>query len=308
MDPALSGGEPTPEFRARLEWQIETALRRETRFSAPVASRRPRATTALLVAAALVIGGVVGWMPGYAQESHERNQLIETAQSEAGLIQLRLELVQKELEQTRRRVDVGLVGPEAVAAAQDQVRTLETALKRNQLDVEEIRATSAAPRDDLQAPLVGQRDFVRERLMLDLADAQRALTAAEQKAAATRTRYEIGLVQQPEVQRSDVDVEKARTDMQLLAARLNLRRRALQGDVKLEDLAAALHRQELQLQLRQLQRELELAQTRLANARRLQSVGIGSEVDVKQTELQILEQQGQMLRLQQQLQAAGVKK
>jgi hypothetical protein len=308
MDPALMGEEPTPEFRARLEWQIQTALRRETRFSEPTAAPRPRARTALLVVAALVIGGAVGWIPGYAQESQERSQLVQNAQSEASLIQLRLELVQKELEQTRRRADVGLVGPEALSAAEDQVRALETALKRNQLDQEEIRATSAAPRNDLQAPLVGQRDFVRERLMLDLANAQRALAAAEQKAAAVHTRHEVGLVEQAEVQRSDLDVEKARTDMQLLAARLDLRRRALQGDIKAEDVAPTLHRQELQLQLRQLQRELELSQTRLANVRRLIAVGIGSEVDVKQAELQILEQQGQMVRLQQQLQALSTKK
>jgi hypothetical protein len=308
MDPALIGDEPTPEFRARLEWQIETALRRETRFSEPIARPVPRARMALALAAALVIGVGVGWIPGYAQESHERSQLIENVQSEASLIRLRLALVQKELEQVRRRVDVGAAGPEALSASEDQVRTLETALQRTALDVEEIRATSAAPRNDLPAPLVGQRDFVRERLMLDLSNAQRALAAAEQKAAAAHQRYEVGLVQQSEVQRSDVDVEKARTDMQLLAARLEMRRRVLQGDIKPDDVAPSLHRQELQLQLRQLQRELDLSQTRLADARRLLSVGVGSEVDVKQAELQILEQQAQLIRLQQQLQAVSVKK
>lgn len=308
MDPALTGEAPTPEFRARLEWQIETALRRETRFSEPIARPLPRARTTLLVVAALVIGGAVGWIPGYAQESQERSQLIQNAQSEASLLQLRLDLVQKELEQTKRRVDLGAAGPEALIAAEGQVRALETALKRNQLDVEEIRATSAAPRNDPQAPLVGQRDFVRERLMLDLSDAQQTLANAEQKAAAAHQRYEVGLLMRPEVLQSDTDVERARTDMQLLAARLDVRRRMLKGEITPEAVAPMLHLQELQLQLRQLQREQELSKARLADARRLQAVGIGSEVDVKQAELQILERQAQMLRLQQQLQAVSVKK
>ena len=308
MDPALSFEEPTPEFRARLEWQILTALRRETRFSEPVLRPFGGARMTLAVVAALMIGALAGWIPGYAQENRDRNQLIENAESEASLLQLRLELVQKEREQIRRRVDVGASGPEALSAIEDQVRGLETALRRNQLDVEEIRATSAAPRDDLQAPLVRQRDFVAERLMLELSNAQRTLVGAERKAAAAHERFDVGLARQAEVQQSDVDVEKARTDMQLLAARLTMRRRVLHGEIKPDAAAPSLRRQELQLQLHQVRRELALSQNRLANARQLLSVGIGTEMDVKQAELQILEQQSQLAHLQQQLQTLGLKK
>jgi hypothetical protein len=308
MNGAMTDEGPTAEFRGYLEWQIQTALRREDRFGEPVARRRPGLRTALLVVAALAIGGVAGLVPGYAQENRERQQLLEIARSEATLIQLRLELVQKEVEQARRRVDAGVAERQALSASEDQLRALQTALSRNQLDVEEIRATSAAPRNDLQAPLVGQRDFVRERLMLDLSNAERLLAAAEQDAARARKRYDVGLTERLEVQQVEADLGQARVQMQLLAARLDLRRRALQGDVKPEEIAPAIHRLELQLQLEQMQRELELSQARLDGARRRLAVGTGSEVDVKQAELHILEQQVEIVRLQQQLMALTPKK
>jgi hypothetical protein len=308
MNGAMTDEGPTAEFRGYLEWQIQTALRREDRFGEPVSRRRPGLRTALLVVAALAIGGVAGLVPGYAQENREREQLLEIARSEATLLQLRLELVQKEQEQTRRRVDAGVAERQALSASEDQLRALQTALARNQLDVEEIRATSAAPRNDLQAPLVGQRDFVRERLMLDLSNAQRLLAAAEQDADRSRSRFDVGLTERLEVQQTETDVAKARLQMQLLAARVDMRQRLLHGEVKPDEVAASMHRLELQLQLQQLQRELELSQARLDGARRLLAVGTGSEVDVKQAELHILEQQMEIVRLQQQLMALTTKK
>ena len=37
MNPPGESHEIAPEFRARLEWQVESALRRETRFAEPPA-------------------------------------------------------------------------------------------------------------------------------------------------------------------------------------------------------------------------------------------------------------------------------
>ena len=36
MNSSIESHEPSPEFRARLEWQIATALRRDSRFATPV--------------------------------------------------------------------------------------------------------------------------------------------------------------------------------------------------------------------------------------------------------------------------------
>jgi hypothetical protein len=308
MNPAMTDDQPTPEFRARLEWQIQTSLRRESRFSEPIRPRLARMRTAAIALAALVVGGAAGMMPGYAQESRAREQLLDAARAEASLVQLRLELVRKEVDLARQRVDTGVAGRETLVAAEDMLRALELAIVRNRLDVEEIRATSAAPRNDLQAPLVGQRDFVRERLMLDLATAQRTLAAAEQETARARQRYEVGVAQATEVQQAQTDLGRAQSRMQLLGAMLDLRGRALQGSLKADELAASLRRVELTQRLEQVRQELDLAQARQELARRRFAVGTSSEVEVKQAELAVLERHLELKKLQQELQSLGAKK
>ena len=63
---------------------------------------------------------------------------------------------------------------------------------RARYNIEEITATSQPPRDELSAPLVGGRDFVKDRIMLDLAAAQERLTTAEKVYSETERRARVG--------------------------------------------------------------------------------------------------------------------
>jgi len=306
MNREIAHDEPTPEFRSHLEWQIQSAMRRETRFSEPFSHHLPRIRTALAVVVALVIGGAGGLATGYAQENREREQLLESARSQESLIKLRLELARAEKDQAKRRVDVGAAELQLLVAAEDQVRAHEASLARLQLDMEEIRATAAAPRNDLQAPVVGKRDFVSERLMVDLAIAQRTLVVAEQLDNKAQERWRVGLAQRMEVQQADTDLLRIRLRLQMLAETLELRKRAVQGEIKSQEIASALRKLELSQQLQSVRQELELSQTRLDEAKRRFAVGTAPEIDVKAIELRILEQQLELKQLQQQLQALGM--
>jgi hypothetical protein len=79
MNSQVEPHEPAPEFRAHLEWQIETALRRETRLAAPVSGRVHRLGLVLIVLAALATGGVAGMASGRVQDARQRDQLVEAA-------------------------------------------------------------------------------------------------------------------------------------------------------------------------------------------------------------------------------------
>jgi len=309
MNP-LESHEPTPEFRAHLEWQIGTALRRESRLAEPVsvaAGRRRRIAAVALVA--LVIGGLAGMAPGYAQENKERALLLESARAEASLTQLRLQLAESEYQDAKRRVDIGVAGRETLLPAAAQLEALRTELAKTQLDMEEIRATSNAPRNDLDAPLVAGHDFVRDRLMLDLKAAQAALAAAEQEATRVQRQFDIGILPKTTVLQAQADVVRAQAEMQRLAETVRLRERALHGDLKHDDLPQAQRRLELLQQLQAAQRQLEVARARLDEASRQLAVGQAADIDVKRAELQVLEQQLELKRLEQLLAAlAAVKK
>jgi len=308
MNPQISLDEPTAEFRSHLEWQIQTAMRRETRFSEPFTRRLPRARTALAVLLALVIGGAGGLAHGYAQESRDRDQLLDSARAEESLIKLRLDLARAEREQAKQRVDTGTAERQLLIVAEDRVRAVEASLARLHLNMEETRASGAGPRDDLQAPLVAQRDFVSERLMIDLATAQRTLAIAEQEDARAQERWRVGVAQRAEVQQADADLLRIRLRMQMLSETLALRRRAVQGEVKPEEISAALRKLELTQMVQSLRQEIELSQTRLDEAKRRFAVGAAPELDVKALELRILEQQAELRQYQQALLALAAKK
>jgi hypothetical protein len=308
MNESVTLHEPTPEFLAHLEWQIETALRRETRLNAPTSSRLWRFRSVLVAVAALLVGAVAGMAPGFAQESRERDQLLETAKVEQSLANMRLDLAHADYDGARRRVDAGTADRETLLAAEEQVRTMETRVAHIQLDIDEIRATSAAPRNELDAPLVGTRDFVKERLTLDLQAAERALTASEQELARQEKRWDIGMISQPTLLQAQTDVADARSRIELVKGTLDLRQRALRGEIKSVDLGRARRRLELTLEANRLDGDLTLAHAQVEEARRRLGAGQGADVDLKRAELHVAERQLALQHVQQELRALGVKK
>jgi hypothetical protein len=303
MNPHIEPHEPTPEFRAHLEWQIETALRRETRLAAPVGGRVHRLGLVLLVLAALATGGVAGIASGRVQDARQRDQLVEAARSEESLAQVRLDLARTELQEAQRRFETGTTGRESLLAAQRQMRDMEGSLARIRLDIEEIRATSAAPRNELQAPVVGQRDFVRERLRLELESSQHALVAAEQALQQAQSRIDVGVAPRTALLQPQSDLAQARARMQLASGLIDLRDRFVRGEIKTEALAVAARRMELTSQQQRAQRELDLARWRVGELRSQFEIGQAGELDVKRSEVALLELQVQLKRIQQEIDA-----
>lgn len=301
MTGPMESHEPAPEFLAHLEWQIETALRRESRLAAPVGSRMRRLSATLVVVAALATGGVAGVASGRVQDARQRDRLIETARSEESLVRLRLDLARAAYQEARRRFEAGTADRGTLQAAERDLRAMETSLARTQLDIEEIQATSAAPRNDLDAPLVGQRDFVRDRLRLDLEMAQKAMVAAEQSVSQAEERVKVGMAPRSAQLQAEAELAQARARMQQLQAMFDLRQQYLRGEIKSEALAPAARRTELTLQLERAQREIAIAQSRVEEVRRLVSIGQATELDLKRAEVDLLERQVEIKHIQREM-------
>jgi len=305
MNPLNQSHEPTPEFLAHLEWQIQTALRREDRLTSPVSASRRRFGAALLIIAALTTGGIAGIASERVQDARQRSQLVEAARSEVTLLNVRLELVRATYEDMRRKFEVGTADREALLSVEREVRALEASLARARLDIQEIEMTSSVPRNDLDAPLVGKRDFVRERLALDMAAAQSGLTTAEQAVAQAQQRIEVGAAPAAARLQPEGELAQARLRMQVLRAKLELRQRFLKGEIKADALASEMRRVELTLQRTRSQRELEIARQRVDEVRRLFEVGQGTELDVKRAEVELLERQLEIKGIQRELEIIG---
>ena len=301
--------EPSPEFRAHLEWQLETAMRRESRLAEPVSgagySRWRNITTAALVVVALAIGGAAGIASEHLQDAKVRDQVLANTLGELELVRTRLELARAEFEEVRRRFEVGATGPESVAAAERHIRGLEASLKRLQIDMEEVKATFTTPRNELNAPLVGQRDFVRTRLMLDLQTAEQELAASEQALRKARERFEVGLVPQATMLQAEAVTAAARERMQKIQIYIELRKKYLEETIKAEDLALSVRRADLNIELTGAQREIIGARQRIEVLRRQVEIGLMAPIDLKRAEVELLEAEVKLQNVQRQLAAMG---
>lgn len=310
--------EPTPEFRNGLEDTVLSAMRHHGNVEPTIpppgtlpidAGRamltvpRHRLRTAALVAAALAIGALAGAAPAQVQDVQNRTQLLAAAEADEQLALIRLQLARAALDEAHSRFALGALGRESLAAAEAEVRTMESNVMRIRLDQEEIRATAAPPRREISAPLAGSRDFVTERLHLDLAAAQRQLVAAEQSAAEVERRYDVGATSRLAILDAQLDVARARGALQLLGIKADLRQQFLRDALSVADVERELQRQNLLVEADLAQRVHSLAAARLANLRELNALGQAEQLEVMRAEVEVLERAHELQRIARRLNA-----
>src|SRR6476620_2094478 len=172
--------EPTPEFRDRLERTVVNVLRLEQQLGNRTRAARTRwMGLAAIIVVSAALGDTAGSASGQIRDSARRDSLLEAARADASLAAVRLAVARDRLADAKRRYDVGAGEMISVVNADAELRAMEAKAMRARYNIEEITASSQPPRDDLSAPLVGGRDFVKGRIMLDLATAQERLTTAE---------------------------------------------------------------------------------------------------------------------------------
>jgi outer membrane protein TolC len=169
-------------------------------------------------------------------------------------------------------------------------------------NIEEIRVSSAPPRDDLAAPRIGGRDFVTERLRLQLPPAQAALVAAEEALKVVDIRLDQDQATPLEMTAAQSAVLQATGRLEILLGRISLREKFLAGSLTADAV-------ERQAQILVLRHELKISEAALAVANsQLQLVrvrhrtGIVTQLDLMRMELDVLEKANEVDAKQLQLQ------
>ena len=296
---------PTPAFRAQLEGEVSRALRHEQRAAATRGDRWPKVRTVARFAAAIVIGAVVGAAPAQVADARQRDSLLLVARAEERITAMRYEIAKEEYARLTRMYEIGAVTQREMLAAERERRLLELRLETIRLNMEETQATAVPARNDLGAPLVGQRDFVKERLLLELRGAQIGLSAAERTAEETRRRVEVGV----ETQRSGLGAQeslaRARAELDLLAGKLKLREDFLAGRSPVAELQSLLRALELNQRLIEVRARHTVAEQRLKTVNdqvakggvtRREALLAELELTELRSELELLELQLQLLR------------
>ena len=291
--------QPTPDFRDRLEWEVTRAYRREGTLGEQRQRRGRRLRGVAIVLACIGISVATGIASAQVRYGAQRDSLLEAAQADLELIKLRVELARARLDEVMQLVRVGAAGTETVATAEAEMREIETRFVRARLNIEEIRATSQSPRDELTAPLVGKRDFVQERMQLELIAAQQQLTAAERALAETQRRVSIGTVSESARAEAEVDLVRARAGLEFLAAHRALRREFVEKGTAAEDLARRLGAAQTKMELEIAQQALTLARIKLDTLVKLRDIGTVTRLEVMRAEVELRERELELNKLQQ---------
>jgi len=290
--------EPTPEFRDHLERTVVNALRLEQQLD----NRKRAARTRWMGLAAIIVvsvglGATAGIASGQIRDSARRDSLLEAARADASLAAIRLNVARERLADAKRRYDVGAGEMTSVANADAELRAMEARAVRARYNIEEITASSQPPRDELSAPLVGGRDFVKDRIMLDLAAAQERLTTAEKVYSETERRARVGAASDLAIVEANVEVTRARSAMAVLAQRMVLRKEFVERGTPIDQLTARLANAELQQDIALAQEELTLARKRVEQMERQRAAGVGTEFDLIYAKLNAQEREMELQKL-----------
>lgn len=280
---------PAPEFRASLEQQVIDVLREETRAHASVRNRFLRFRTPMTLAAGLVLGMATQLAVGQVQRSRELGELEVAIDVKRAIAGSRLELARAALELTKKSFDVGATSRAALLGAEADVRAQEAAAYRLQLDLQEVRATASAPRDELWAPLVGGRDFVKDRLNAEASVAQQKQASVEAAAADVERSYRAGVITKATLDEALISVEQAKSDFELVAYKLTLRRKALEENATPQFISQRLEQFELGRQVQRVTRRLRALQENYESARGRLGAGLVDSLEVLRLQVKLME-------------------
>ena len=300
--PGIHRHVPTDLYRARLEHTIRQAIRSETQVG--VATRRrlaPFLRNAAMLAVGVVLGVGTQVASAQVQDARQRSELEAAHELDRRMAVMRVQVALEEHARVRQSFESGALSQQSLLAAATELRATQLAVSRIDLDLAEIRLTSVAPRNELWAPLVGKRDFVRERIKLDVAHAQGRLTIAQNSLAEVERQVRVGTALPSTAHAAGVAVARADRDVKLQASRLALRDQFLKDKSTPEELMRGAQAYEASFDLQLAVRLLDDAKTRLEMLSRDAALGTATRLDVKRSELEVLERAAEVQRLQAQL-------
>lgn len=275
--------QPTPEFREYLEGEITREYRRHRSFS--------RLRTTAVVVASLAAGTTAGLASAQIREGTQRDSLLEVARSDMALAGLRLELARAGVADASAKLKAGLISQASLAEAESELRGMEAEAMRAKLNIDEIRATSLPPRDALNAPLVAGRDFVTERIQLDLFLSQQQLTAAEQAQAETERQVRVGAASDMALLDAGLAVIRARAALGTLAERRKLRKEFVDQGTPGEQLTRRFQQAQVRHEAFAAQEAVKVLRQRLDAVRKQHEVGAASDLDLLRSDIALREQE-----------------
>ena len=281
--------EPDNEFVDRLREQIEREMRRRSRFhEIRTGKRRTLAVLGLMLASMGV--GAAGVAAAYQAADDARLDLVISGlELQAELASERLALATQDMAAIQRDVELGAKSVRDAIEAQVSVAVAEATVRSLELDLEEVRITGREPFDDLSAPLAGGRDFVSERLRIDMSAGEAGLAFEEQRLAEAERRLELGILDLKEVDLARARAAELEAAVEAIRRKIEVRGQVLSGGIG--EIEAGLRALEIEAEqrLRSIEPRIRIANNELERAEQALQLGTLDEIAVSQARLRRLQ-------------------
>jgi hypothetical protein len=266
--------EPDPQFLNKLEWQLAGELRRLNRRGGP----HPVSIRVLKIAALMLLS--VGLGAGAMEASQQiqeswRTELLEVrTEIQLEIARQRVEAQREALEETREEVEQGLRHTDELMQEEQQIAQAQSLVDIMELRLEEIRESGREPLGELSSPLVGDRDFVRERIEVQMRVAQVNIRTMQRQVERARSRNEAGVTDDADLQGWNLAAREAELEMDRLAEQLETRQAYVRGEITAVEAELRVLQLEIQNRIVLLNLQLELYVSELERFRAMEEAGL----------------------------------
>lgn len=292
---------PREEFVNQLEHHLRADLRRRD-LAARAHTWMPRSRKAVALAiaavavASMAVGGGVVAVAYEARLSEQRDLLLGNFEQRAILAKQQLALRTQQLRDMEQRVSVGIEPQQSVLDARFKVNEAEAELKSIELNLGEIRATGREPMNALSAPLISGRDFVSERLLVEMSVPAAALEREKVRAQAVRSRFEVGMANAIDVDTAETRTIELESAVEVFQRKMRIRQAFLKGAVPAA--VADLRGLEAETDLRRttLARRIDFARRQVRDLQSRIEIGTANPLNLAEAQLRLQELQLEMSR------------
>jgi len=266
--------EPDPQFVDKLEWQLAGELRRLNRRGGPdrVSIRILKIAALMLLSVGLGAGAMEASQQ--IQESWRRELLEVRHEVQLEIARQRVEMQREALEETREEVEQGLRQTDELMQEEQQIAQAQSLVDIMELRLEEIRESGREPLGELSSPLVGDRDFVRERLEIQMRVARVNFRTIQRQAERARSRGEAGVADDADLQGWNLAAREAELELDRLAKQLEMRQAYVDGEITAVEAELKVLELDIQNRITLLNRQRELYGSELERFRDLAEAGL----------------------------------
>jgi hypothetical protein len=276
--------QPDSLFLDRLEWQLSSEYRRTNRLE--TSSRKvilPRKLVALgLVIGVLMTGVAVTKAADYIKDSWRKKIEIARVETEVQLKKLRLESMRERASDIKMRVSNGLIREEEYQVLMLAVENTELDLKRSLLNMEEVEMSGDIPRNELYAPMVGGRDFVSERLMIETKEAELRIRQLGIQQDRIKQLVENKVVRSDELHQIQAAISDQKVMIDKIQQRIELRARFLAREITAKEVEIEERMNGAERNLQLSRSKVESLETRLKRLQTLEAQGKISHTEIMQ--------------------------